>query len=540
MVRLLFILFTLPLPVFALKIVPVESDWTAKIPHPVSLSKCGKSLFVYSRSDLAVYELSAENGKQLKKIEFLKHRKDHQLAALACHRGDLLALFNNTRSGHFSGVDRLNGETVRWKELAKAQKFPTRASDMTCEGNTCNLLFEKSLQATESFIKWKEQKLPPAKEISHKESRSSLNPFGDWQDKLELSHGAYSRLSISQDQVVLLNSLKSQVIVLKNSEFSKWGTWGVWEGHLLSPKDLVATDKGNIVISDAGLKTISIFNRDGEFVGNLGRSGALLDLNYPMDLAVSDGRIFVADLFSNEVAAYLWNEYTPGFGPEKIWKRENLFRREAVLKDRFRNRCLSCHDGTVSDDLDKHLSSSHPVNMISELKTDLPLDEGKVLTCMTCHDPHHGSRPSDSDSSSSAKKPFLRKPELSLCLSCHQTESQKDRNHSKSCLSCHSVHHGQDQLLKSKTESLCLSCHARMDFQHRSLDSLQDISVTKQVKLHGNKISCQTCHEAHLAKPSSALLGDRESILPLCIACHGKKSENLFDHFHEKITRSPK
>lgn len=103
--------------------------------------------------------------------------------------------------------------------------------------------------------------------------------------------------------------------------------------------------------------------------------------------------VAVVDLSTSVVAGPSNDPHAPGF---------------AELKYRGLYGCLTedCHKGKI------HKAWSHPTGTLSWKKVkpppDLPLLDGSVILCITCHTPHGGRH-----------NYRLRKAELELCISCH-------------------------------------------------------------------------------------------------------------------------
>jgi hypothetical protein len=95
--------------------------------------------------------------------------------------------------------------------------------------------------------------------------------------------------------------------------------------------------------------------------------------------------------------------------------------------------CRSCHlslglrqrggmvkpVGEICNGCHKLLGSSHPVDIKPSMTTpaDLPLDDRRMMTCATCHDPH-----GDYVNRRTGKKAmYLRRPEpgKQFCMACH-------------------------------------------------------------------------------------------------------------------------
>lgn len=68
-----------------------------------------------------------------------------------------------------------------------------------------------------------------------------------------------------------------------------------------------------------------------------------------------------------------------------------------------------CHKGSI------HKKASHPTGSVSWMKatpsSDLPLAQGSIMLCATCHTPHGGNYDH-----------ILRKEENKLCISCHREQ----------------------------------------------------------------------------------------------------------------------
>jgi len=155
--------------------------------------------------------------------------------------------------------------------------------------------------------------------------------------------------------------------------------------------------------------------------------------------------------------------------------------------------CLKCHaDGNQMG----WMGSEHPLNGVY---------------CLDCHKIHNNTR-----------EALLIKPELDLCLFCHN--EQRARLHYKShhplaegkmtCNSCHEPHgslNGEVGMLKTdeRANDLCLNCHARYQgpfiFEHAPVAE-----------------NCLECHDPH-GTVANNLLTQNEPFL--CLQCHE-------GHFH--------
>lgn len=208
-----------------------------------------------------------------------------------------------------------------------------------------------------------------------------------------------------------------------------------------------------------------------------------------------------------------------------------------VLEDRNKNRCLLCHDGTVTDESSKYLSGvvHHPLFVEMKGKTDLPLAEGNKVYCASCHNPHHRG-----------DRPFLRKERTALCLSCHQDHGASETNHrnksgdTMTCLECHVPHGGNGKILKLPVPDLCLSCHKNKSASHKILKSLPKDATAKGLRFANDQISCITCHTAHNSQAGSENLRDPAVVVPFCANCHDDDAAENRAKFHSLITGGAK
>lgn len=244
--------------------------------------------------------------------------------------------------------------------------------------------------------------------------------------------------------------------------------------------------------------------------------------------------------------------------------------------------CLSCHDGTIAigmlegmteptpltggittmpfglSNLETDLSDDHPISFTytsalaaqrGELKdpqtlpAEVNLEDGQMLQCTSCHDPHkdlHGK--------------FLVMSNLNsaLCLACHDKTGWEGSTHAtessiaaNGCQNCHQPHGapGATHLLQSSTEEgTCLTnCHNGAGegdnvqdlitkFYNHPMNYATGVHDTTENPLTMSKhVECVDCHNPHQADGfagvkgisiSGAVLTEANEEYEVCFGCH--------------------
>ncbi len=525
----------------AAELIPAKLKFATSIAAPSVLTTCEGNLWVYGIGDRALYQLNLETGEVIRQSSFSK--SGSLVTALGCGAKALLIASQergapgSPRSYSLEQVP-LAGNPVKLG-ARKRLNIPGTGliRDISCGATGC-ILIRDGVHQSSNLKTWKKLNLPASKDIVGTEPGMpglTENPFAGWHDRFIIANGRYFR-AVQEETggLWLLDPNRSSIVSFEEplpGKSTRWGRWGVWEGRLMSPKGFALIGKDYVAVSDTALKLVFIFARNGKFIGSLGADAKGARFGYPLSLAASANRLYVADLALNKLLGF---EIDPGQKPEpqdtKSFDeilRKNLFRDPEVLKDRVRTRCMNCHDGVEINSLDKSMyqGKHHPVNIESRAtKIDLPLENGKTVICATCHDAHHGNRATDSG----RKNLFmLRKPVDKLCITCHAGRDVPSTNHinpdpAESCSSCHAMHVAEDYLLKQALPALCLDCHGRD-------------KVPSSHPFSAGMVTCTSCHSLHDSLPKHSFAThslEKPGQKTTCLACHEDKKPLIGKNVH--------
>jgi predicted CXXCH cytochrome family protein len=222
--------------------------------------------------------------------------------------------------------------------------------------------------------------------------------------------------------------------------------------------------------------------------------------------------------------------------------------------------CQSCHSERNVAEKSRLNGIQHPLETASMEKikkegSELPLyskdgisGKGRLITCMTCHEPHRWNPTSEKGETSKEIKgdrytSFLRKQSPEVCRECHSEKfniensehdlskvTQEEKNILKQtpmesglCGTCHIVHNSQTPFLWGRekgtpgeftVQNLCQDCHSSKgaadkkvikDYSHPVMISLAERNMSTDLplfdekgKISGNgSVVCATCHDPH-------------------------------------------
>lgn len=252
--------------------------------------------------------------------------------------------------------------------------------------------------------------------------------------------------------------------------------------------------------------------------------------------------------------------------------------------------CVNCHTENGIGKEKILTNHGHPVDtkIIKECSDKNLSENDTEIKCTSCHNPHEWSLThvelSKNNEEGNSITSFLKRPDDSngsLCISCHQTESEitlsdhstnragfqninLDENYNQGqCTICHNTHSDDYQFSKeinevSKTTTLCLACH--QDNENITSIGKHSHPIGVNFKTHEilpgvekdnmNLLGCETCHDPHkwgvelYQNNGHNLDGDATSSFlkipstpnsELCASCH-ENEMNLVGSKHDMTT----
>ena len=131
-------------------------------------------------------------------------------------------------------------------------------------------------------------------------------------------------LALSDSQVVYVvnrsyenrpDGIHITVCTLNEEYIREFGEYGEGDGQFMWPSSIALDAQGNVYISDEWSNRISIFDKDGKFLGKWGKAGSGDgELNRPSGLAVSNGALVVSDTRNHRI-----QKFTPEGQSLGVW-----------------------------------------------------------------------------------------------------------------------------------------------------------------------------------------------------------------------------
>jgi DmsE family decaheme c-type cytochrome len=168
--------------------------------------------------------------------------------------------------------------------------------------------------------------------------------------------------------------------------------------------------------------------------------------------------------------------------------------------------CATCHDEVAKG------FSSNPHTKLAEM-------HGKTgITCEGCHGPGKAHVDGGGDVTKIINPAKATAKEVDArCLGCHQGqhanfERTAHGESNVSCVSCHSIHGGEDreQLLKVAEPKLCFQCHT---------DTKPQFNMPFHHKVEEGLMKCSDCHDPHGTFDKKNLRASAQMDM-VCTKCH--------------------
>ena len=541
------------------KEIPYNLLFKTNVIGPSLVEMCDEKLWVFENGTNQLKQISKKTGDIQKSFTVLNWGDVKNVTSLGCYKSKLIAAV----------LDKNKKPALYLITGFKAEKLDYNVSDsgqirdVVCNDEKC-FIVHQNIYSSNDLKNWKKITIAKTSSIPTKGAKYDLNPFAEWQDKFNIVKDSYSRLAQADTGAVfLLDSFRSKIInlgkvnndtVMISDQVNKWGKWGTWEGQLMYPKALKVFPKYDIlVISDVGLKHLFFFSYGGTYFGKIGLGEGIKSFEYPLDFAIDDTNIYIADFLGNkligvEIASF---DKTPEKLPVDVkdYLHRNLFKNPKVNAGFSKTRCLNCHDGLAIYSLNNFVKHKnfHPVDIKIKGKVDLPLWLGKYMSCATCHTQHHVPQLGRSVTKKGKlikeeKLPHnLRKEYKELCTTCHKDRLDLNQNHIDlnldlestkvkaakvvSCSQCHTMHNAERNLLGSVDSGICINCH----------------STKQQPKSHpfGEVKSCMKCHNPDMRPSTHPKIvkieshNDQTNRKVQCFSCH-KLHNSPRDEFFPK------
>ncbi len=531
---------------WAIDYIPHKKDSVIDISSPASIKECDGYVWAYSVGERSIYKI--KDNLIIKQLSLEKFKGE--VTAIGCD--NLKRLIIATEFRNKKGQKK---QFLYDFKTARPFKTPGQGviTDIDCDGSRC-LVLQGDLYKTNSFSSYDN--------ISFKSSRyieTEKHPNNPYRNRIlddVLPAGSYFRVkSLSNGGIVLLDPIRSSIIISMNGKVKKWGKWGVWEGRIVYPKDIAIIDNRYIAVSDVALKHIFIFDLEGNYIGAV-RDEETSHFGYPIKMDVVGNKLYVADLLKNQISIFKFGNISNTKKAEvnnlSDLVRKNIFRDPGVHENYSLIRCLNCHDGQKINSLRIFVKSKH--------NHPIKLNE---VSCHNCHNAHHTVSKGHGDAKKIEEKSermphMLKAPFSDLCNQCHKDKFNIQDNHINlhmkdkniavtKCSDCHTTHFANPKLLKLSPQALCVKCHGKEQRpkghpynKYINCYSCHSIHKTKHKFSYAKKSSCLNCHKMkfkkimgtnkHLMKMKKSLSG-KKAAWPdgdsLCLNCHSPHNKKI-------------
>jgi len=353
-------------------------------------------------------------------------------------------------------------------------------------------------------------------------------------------------------QVVDVINARVQQFNFAGRYFFQLGGLGLADGQLYRPNGLALSSSGQLLVSDAYLGSISLYQKN-RFIGLLqSKSGKPLQFSAPVGLTIWRDQLYVVDTTKNRVEVFRLTETAEPPTQQRGRVTEDRscaschlsWAKGYQLADRGIKRippvaslemCYSCHHGVVVESrLDIGQGEQHPdihfplEDQPEERKDKLPESFPQAageLYCGSCHTPHNV----EVEQAKLEYNPWLRvlDEDGDLCQKCHESklDSTGDKKQPPSGIN-HPVGLYLKQPPTDKAEG-----YATAEVLWKGLP--------KELNGAGAKLGsqqqmiCQSCHQMHGAA-AKALLPIENRGSELCESCHQRHTAKTLEEAREK------
>jgi len=395
--------------------------------------------------------------------------------------------------------------------------------------------------------------------VSRKDNGKTLNCWGGKGEADGQFNYPYQLTSDDQDYLFAIDVLNARVQAFtpKGKHFMNTGRFGVnTMGSLFRPNGLALNKGGQLLVSDAYLGTISVFN-NGRPLGLLtGKDADVLTFKSPTSLTLHKKRLYVTDTLNNSIEVFKLSTAEPGEIRKKITakprpgsSRKNCIGCHISWADNspeqnkdgvqvspvaHQHMCYSCHHGVVIDSRNtighkqQHPDIHHKrdnKNISDKDRDKIPeefplsseqIKKNKALYCGSCHTPHKYKTDINDSLNGKHNNSWMRESNNSgeICLQCHKSKLDhvqhkkrptKGTNHPVGILLKHE-NLTKDNKFYAKDKNLHKGLPGEMINAGASLNSRQ-------------QMICQTCHKVH-GSDEEKLTAIKSSDAEICVQCH--------------------
>ncbi|WP_456377527.1 cytochrome c3 family protein [Thiolapillus sp.] len=349
--------------------------------------------------------------------------------------------------------------------------------------------------------------------------------------------------------VDVLNA-RVQVYSATGQLFGSMGSFGITPGSLYRPNGIAVTDDGRVLVSDAWMGTVALFQRRKSRGVLHNHQGEPWRFRMPVGLAWWKERLYIVDMADNRISVLRLLPVSDDAGASSVLKpasrdsRKNCLQCHlswfadyepdqlaAVLPVADERMCMSCHHGAVVESRQR-LSQGHQHPTLhllregeaagdvqryeqDEVPPEYPLAGDKHIYCGSCHSPH--DKPEGGKALGEGRRnPWLRKanPDSDFCIACHASRQTTEEDRQNSQISV--LNHPLNIIMAPPPQADAKGYAQQEELQQ----GLPAILADRGARLGSREqLICQTCHQVH-GGDGEFLLVDRIEAAKLCISCH--------------------
>jgi len=371
----------------------------------------------------------------------------------------------------------------------------------------------------------------------------------------------YQLSSDDQDYLFSIDVLNARVQAFtpKGQHYMTIGQFGVnTTGSLFRPNGLALHEDKQILVSDAYLGTISIF-QDGRPMGLLTDSNAeKLLFNSPTSLTLHKDKLYITDTLNNSIEIYKLYSTKPvktqnnaltkpqpgssrkncischiSWAENDITKNYNDAQVSPVAHQRM---CYSCHHGVIIDsrneighkqqhpDIHHHRDKKDKKQNKDKIPKIFPLSTNQAsdkseLYCGSCHTPHKFETDSHESLNDKHNNSWMRESNNTgeICQHCHESKLDHVQHEQRPGIG---INHSVGIYLKQANPANNDKSNKHYARDKNLHNGLPEEMINAGARLNNKQqIVCQTCHNVH-GSDEEQLTTMKSKEAKICIQCH--------------------